>query len=66
MYKCPNCDFECASTKLLEQHMEREALGLTEYEQKKMLQQMNSNKRLGYLEMNHPPERIKYNGNKND
>jgi len=51
MYKCPNCEFECNSKKLLEQHMEREALGLSEYEQRHMLREMNSNKRIKHLEM---------------
>ncbi len=51
MYKCPNCEFECNSKKLLEQHMEREALGLSEYEQRRMLRERNINKIKKYLEM---------------
>ena len=32
MYTCPNCGFVCASSQLMEAHLEREKTGLTERE----------------------------------
>ena len=37
MYKCKNCGFECASSILMERHTEREKLGLTESEDRKLI-----------------------------
>jgi len=44
MYKCPNCEFECASEKLLMQHMEREKSGMTENEQKRYFKKLRKEK----------------------
>ena len=49
IYKCPNCGFECASQKLLEQHIAREEQDLTEYQEKKLIQKEQIKKREEYL-----------------
>jgi len=42
--KCEKCGFECASTKIMEVHKERESLNMSNYKYKKYLQKEREEK----------------------
>lgn len=62
MYKCEICGFECASEKLMKQHRERHAAGLTESEQKRILKKH----RQEYLLAKEKVEFLKEHGSRRD